>query len=193
MFDNTLIIFMSDHGEPLGEGKWGHGIMRKARPWPYEELVHIPFIVRHPDGFGSGKRNSAFVQPPDVMPTLLDFLKVAGPEHMHGHSLIPLLSGEIEKIRDYAYTGFYLKSWSIRTPEWSYIWWLPTLPKVERTMPGTLGAISCTLVGSLETPPQPELYNREADLYELNNLADEHPDLAKDLELELRRFVERLY
>ena len=60
-------------------------------------------------------------------------------------------------------------------------------------MPGTLGAISCTLVGSLETPPKAELYNRKTDLYELNNLADEHPEISKDLELQLRRFVERLY
>jgi hypothetical protein len=60
-------------------------------------------------------------------------------------------------------------------------------------MPGTLGAISCTLVGSLETPQKPELYNRKADLYELNNLVNEHPDIAQELELELRRFVERLY
>ena len=76
MFDNTLIVFMSDHGEPLGEGMWGHGIMRKARPWPYEELVHVPLIIRHPEGIGGGERRAAFVQPPDIMPTALDFLEV---------------------------------------------------------------------------------------------------------------------
>ncbi len=193
MFDNTLIVFMSDHGEPLGEGKWGHGIMRKARPWPYEELVHIPLIIRHPEGIGCGKRRSAFAQPPDIMPTILDYLGIVGPGGMHGQSLIPIMSGQIKKIRDYAYTGFYLKSWSIRTPDWSYIWWLPTLPRIEQTMPGTLGAISCTLVGSLETPPKAELYNRKTDLYELKNLVDVCPRISKDLELQLRRFVEQLY
>ena len=51
-FENSLIIYISDHGEPLGE----HRIVRKARPWPYEELARVPFVIRHPEGYGSGKQ-----------------------------------------------------------------------------------------------------------------------------------------
>jgi alkylation response protein AidB-like acyl-CoA dehydrogenase len=40
MEENTLFLLVSDHGEPMGDGEHGHGIMRKCRPWPYEELAH---------------------------------------------------------------------------------------------------------------------------------------------------------
>jgi len=81
ILDSTLLIFVSDYGEPLGEGGWGHGIIRKARPWPYEELTHIPFILRHPDGVGKGKRVKGFVHTCDVMPekTVLFKEKVVSP------------------------------------------------------------------------------------------------------------------
>jgi arylsulfatase A-like enzyme len=51
IYDNSLIMHVSDHGEPFGE----HGIVRKARPWDYEELVHIPWIVKHPLGWGRAR------------------------------------------------------------------------------------------------------------------------------------------
>ncbi len=53
--ENTLVLMVSDHGEHFGNEKWGHGIMRKVRPWPYEELAHIPMIMRFP-GCTPGKR-----------------------------------------------------------------------------------------------------------------------------------------
>ena len=45
LWDDTLIVLMSDHGQPMGKGEHGHGIMRKSRPWPYEELAHVPMII----------------------------------------------------------------------------------------------------------------------------------------------------
>jgi len=41
MYDNTLIIYTTDHGELFGE----HGIVRKAKPFLYQELVHIPLLL----------------------------------------------------------------------------------------------------------------------------------------------------
>jgi len=192
LWENTLIIFTTDHGEPLGRGESGHGIIRKARPWPYEELVHIPFILRHPQGAGASKRVDGLVETCDMMPTILDFLGVPFPPRMHGKSILPLLTGEAESIRDWAYSGFYLRAWSIRDKEWSFILWLPEIPAVKQAMPGTLGAISCTLVGTLETPESPELYHIASDPYEQSNLIDKEPARAARMELELRRFVSSL-
>ena len=67
LWDDTLLMLTSDHGEPFGE----HGYVRKVRPYSYEELVHIPWIVRHPEGCGAGKRFDALVQTTDLMPTIL--------------------------------------------------------------------------------------------------------------------------
>jgi len=164
LFDNTLIVYTTDHGEPFGD----HGIIRKCRPWLYQELVHIPFIIKHPE-IAHSKRISALIETPDLMPTILDFLGIEGPKEMHGRSLLPLMAGEVDKIRDYAYIGIYNRSWAIKDYEWSYMFWFED--KVYH-----------------ENKP-PELYNLKDDPTEQNNLIDKEPGIAKDLDLKLRKFV----
>lgn len=119
---NTLFMMVSDHGEPFGEGKHGHGIMRKCRPWPYEELAHIPFIVRCP-GVKAGQRIKAYVQSVDVAPTVCDWLGVGIHPSMQGKSLFPLMRGEENKPRKFAIAGYYPYAWAIYTDDWSYIHW----------------------------------------------------------------------
>lgn len=63
-----MVIITSDHGQPMGNGEHGHGIMRKCRPWPYEELVHVPLLI-HVPGLEGGKRIESFVQNVDVTAT----------------------------------------------------------------------------------------------------------------------------
>jgi len=167
-FENSLVMHTSDHGEPFGE----HGIVRKAMPWPYDEQVRIPWLMRHPSGLGRGKRIKAFVETCDLMPTVLDFLGVRGPvDRMHGQSLLPLAAGKEEKVRDYAYCGWHKASWNIRSRDWSYIHWLP-VPRHGKT--------------------RNELYNRRKDPGGQKNVLDQHRDVADELELELRRFVAAL-
>ena len=105
LMDDTLIIVCSDHGQPMGEGEHGHGIMRKSRPWPYEELVHIPLMM-HVPGVKGGRRIKSFVQDTDIMPTVLDALgyldeealREAGHEGIRnfrhdGHSRLQFIAG----------------------------------------------------------------------------------------------------
>jgi len=120
---DTLVLLVSDHGSPMGHGEHGHGIMRKCRPWPYEELAHIPFIMRGPD-LPKGKRIKSFVQSVDVAPTVVDWLGIGVHPSMQGQSLLPLAKGEVDKIRDFAIAGYFRYSWSIITDRWSYIHWL---------------------------------------------------------------------
>ncbi len=122
LWEKTLIWLTSDHGEPLGNGEHGHGIMTKCRPWPYEELVHIPLIIKAP-GLPAGKRIKAFAQDCDCAPTVLDWLGLPIPANMTGKSLLPLCRGEVEKVRDFAIAGYYSFSWSIITEDWSLIHW----------------------------------------------------------------------
>jgi hypothetical protein len=129
--EDTLIMFVADHGEPMGHGEHGHGIMRKSRPWPYEELVHIPFIMKGP-GLPAGARVGAFVESPDVAPTVTDWLGLGVPRNMQGVSLLPLAKGEVEKVRDFAIAGYYGFSWSIITEDWSYIHWLTEAHKTTQ-------------------------------------------------------------
>ncbi|MDA8219360.1 MAG: sulfatase [Dehalococcoidales bacterium] len=121
--EDTLFLMVSDHGEPLGNGEHGHGLMRKVRPWPYEELVHAPIIMRGP-GLPAGKRVKGFTQSCDVAPTVTDWLGIGvHPEHT-GKSLLPLARGEVDKLRDFAIAGYFKYSASIITEDWSFIHWL---------------------------------------------------------------------
>lgn len=120
--DNTLLWMVSDHGEPFGEGEHGHGIIRKCRPWPYDEVAHAPMIMRVP-GAKPGQRIKAFVQSVDVAPTICDWLGIGIHPAMQGKSLLPLVFGEVDKVRDFAIAGYYPYSWSIITEDWTYIHW----------------------------------------------------------------------
>jgi len=195
LYDNSLIIFLSDHGEPFGHREHGHGIMRKCRPWPYEELSHIPLIIHHPEKMNG--RVSAFVETVDILPTIMDFLNLKdNTRNMQGKSLLPLMRGESKKIKDFAITGYFNLSWSIITDDWSYIHWLDSkeslAPQKINAMVG-LGTMeenteiwTCTPGSFAETPAEDELYDRKKDPYQLNNLMDQKPDIANALFVTLR-------
>ncbi len=86
--DNTVIIFLSDHGAHWGDrhfyGKWS----------PYEPSLRVPFIVYDPrPQTQKGVVRDAMVLNIDVAPTLLDLAGVEVPDVMDGKSLVPLISG----------------------------------------------------------------------------------------------------
>ncbi len=144
--ESTLMLIISDHGEPMGNGEHGHGIMRKCRPWPYEELVHIPLIIRAP-GLPAGKRIPALVQNYDITPTITNWLGISGAEHMLGIDLWPLMTGKVDKIRDFVIAGYYQAAWSFITEEWSYIHWLAD----ERLVKTSAGLLMSSLDQGMET------------------------------------------
>jgi len=120
--NDTLFLLVSDHGEPMGNGEHGHGIMRKCRPWPYEELAHAPMIMRGP-GLPTGQRVKGFTQSCDVAPTVTDWLGLGVHPSHQGKSLLPLAKGEVDKVRDFAIAGYHRYSTSIITEDWSFIHW----------------------------------------------------------------------
>ncbi|MCC7495471.1 MAG: sulfatase [Fimbriimonadaceae bacterium] len=167
-FDDSLILWLTDHGAPLGE----HGIVRKCRPWLHEELIHTPWLLHLPGDELAGTRSNLLVQAPDLLPTLLDACGIAAPTDTHGYSLLPQLRGQQEPRRTAAYLGMALSEWAVRTREWSFL--LPVRPPV----PG-------------DPPRGPQLFSR-ADRAERDNLVTREPALAAALELQLRRFVQGL-
>ncbi len=160
LYDNSLIIFTTDHGAPFGE----HGYIKKAQPGLHENLVRIPLIIRHPDGIGAGERKKALVETTEIFPTILDFLNQRIPPKVHGKSLLPLMSGELDSIRDYAYCGHFKRNWRVSDHEWAF-----------------------TL--NFDKGKEDELYNLKEDPLEQDNLINKEPTKAMELELELRRFV----
>ena len=95
LLDNTAIIFCSDHGIYFGE----HGLVGKPvkighLTAMYEELGHLPMLVRHPEGLGAGRLIGGIGQPPDIFATALDLAGIARVPWAQGHSLVPRLRGE---------------------------------------------------------------------------------------------------
>ena len=185
LLENTLLIFLSDHGEPLGE----HGLVRKGQPWPYEELSHIPLIIKFPDSMGiKHKRIRSFVGMPDIMPTILDFFSIKGPETMHGKSLLPLvLEGEKEGERNFGISGHFERAWSIRNCEWSFYTWLKPPMVQEFKKKNELYRVDMNFV-----PSEPSKYNPEEDLAEKENLINEEKEIAGELESKLTSFIEKI-
>ncbi len=83
---NTIVIFMSDHGEMLGD----HGLLLKGCRF-YEGLVRVPLIMSWPGRFRQNERRQALVELTDIAPTLLELAGVPIPARMQGLSLRSLL------------------------------------------------------------------------------------------------------
>jgi hypothetical protein len=87
--DGALMAVAADHGESLGEhGEDTHGVFL------YDATIHVPLLVRLPQGAEHGRRVPARASLVDLAPTLLEGAGVAVPEAMQGHSLLPLARGE---------------------------------------------------------------------------------------------------
>ncbi len=96
LLDECLILFVSDHGEMLGD----HHLFRKT--WPYEASARIPFFARAPNSWGlpSEQVCQRPVGLQDAMPTILEAAGIEVPATCTGKSLLPVLRGEADGVRD---------------------------------------------------------------------------------------------
>jgi uncharacterized sulfatase len=161
LWDNTIVVFWSDHGYHLGE----HGLWFKQSL--FEESARVPLIIAAPRVKGNGKACPRPVEFVDLYPTLADLAGLAAPTNLAGASLRPLLNNPKQPWSRPAFTqvqrgGF--PGYSVRTERWRYIEWDD----------GQRGA---------------QLYDQEADPQELNNLAA-NPTFAAVLE-EMKSLVKK--
>jgi arylsulfatase A-like enzyme len=88
-YDNTIIVFTSDHGDMLG----GHGLVAKGGGTSYEEVYNIPLIIRTPETMKGREDRNTLASLIDLGPTLLDLCGVDPLEGAHGRSLRPVIDG----------------------------------------------------------------------------------------------------
>lgn len=98
---DTLVVVLSDHGEEF----WEHGSVLHAHSL-YQELLHVPLLLRVPSLEREARRIAQRVSLLDVVPTLLELLSLPAPEGLRGHSLVPLLRGEALPQRPVFAEGF---------------------------------------------------------------------------------------
>lgn len=85
--ENTLIVFMSDHGDALGS----HKLVAKSHHF-YDETTRVPFVMSGP-GLPSGKRVNNVTGLCDLLPTLCEYANIAAPNNLYGQSILSLAKG----------------------------------------------------------------------------------------------------
>ena len=87
-YENAIIIVVGDHGEGLGQHQEDtHGIFL------YDSTTHVPLIVKLPDEVDAGTVVGAQVRTTDILPTVLDLLRIPAPTALEGASLQPYFAG----------------------------------------------------------------------------------------------------
>jgi arylsulfatase A-like enzyme len=151
--EDTLICVLSDHGHPLAD----HGKFLKGGDRMYSELLKVPLIMRFPGGEHGGRRLDALAQFPDLAPTWLEALGCGDAAHdMAGRSLMPVIRGEAEAIREATISGYFRAAErAVRDRRYSYV------------------------VRGGQQPD--ELYDLIEDPRERDNILPRHADVADEL------------
>ncbi len=103
MWEDTMLIFTTDHGYLLGE----HELMAKNYMHVYNEVAHIPLMIHLPGSVHAGHRVQALTQNIDLMPTILERHGLRAPDSVRGHSLLGILAGRQDKVREYCLYGYH--------------------------------------------------------------------------------------
>jgi len=175
LFENSVVVFMSDHGAMLGE----HEQFLKGPDKLRGQVTHIPLLIRAPGNQHAGKKVGGFVQIPDVMPTLLGLLALTPPSRVTGNNFWPLVTGMTSRIHDsvvqtYGWVG------AVRNQEWSYskIWTPEAFQTEFHKFPDAPISIY-----------QTQLYNLEKDPKELTDVADKYPDVTRQMSAKLKEYI----
>ncbi len=160
LMDNTVIVFTSDHGTHLGE----MGCVMKQAKCCNSAVTRVPMIIRHPDSRYHGKRIDEIVGHVDFTPTFLSMLGVETNLTFDGGSMWDIATGSKPKLRDHIVTN-YGGFASVHTKKWTYF------QNVSNDSAGF----------------GPQLYDRDTDLHEKTNVADQYPNVAIGLKQILKK------
>ncbi len=146
----TVIFLTSDHGYFYGEHQ-----LNEERRLAYEETIRIPLIVRHPPLVAAGAVPEAMVQAIDLAPTILELARVADPVARQGRSLVPLLRGDEVPWRQSILVEYRSDT---------------VFPRIRDMGYQAVRTTRHKYIHYLELPGMDELYDLEADPYEMSNL-----------------------
>ncbi|MBC6366888.1 sulfatase-like hydrolase/transferase [Algoriphagus sp. AK58] len=144
-FENTIIVYAADNGLAAGS----HGLLGKQSL--YEHSIKVPLIIQGP-GIPKNKSFDAFAYIHDIYPTLAELAGLPKREDLDGKSLVPVIDGEQEEIREVMFNAYRHTVRSVRKENWKLI----RYPERDFT----------------------QLFDLATDPQEMTNLADD-PSLAE--------------
>lgn len=180
--DDTLLVFMSDHGEEfLEHGRHFHGNTA------YGEMVNVPLFFWWPGVVPAGAVVDEVVQSIDVMPTVLDLAGLSAPDAVQGQSLVPLMAAPDTPDR----LGWVSRPAFSERRDGGFGGEDPPLPDIE-----SLAVVldGWKLVKNLNVPEgrsELELYSHVDDPLNLEDVAADHPDVVERLANEIDRWQAR--
>src|SRR5690606_5695478 len=172
ILDETIIIVNGDHGETLYEHEcWfdHHGM--------YDNVLHVPLIIRYPGKIPAGKRVSGFNQHKDLVPTIMELLGVGekdiewpSDKRFDGQSLLPMIAGEVASHDSEFYITecTWMRKHGWRTPQWKLI---------------------IALEPDFHFKPEIELYNLVQDPGENHNMAEQEPEVVAALRARMDAWI----
>ena len=166
--ENTIVMFSSDNG-PGAEGGMDPAFFNSNGPFRgfkrdlYEGGIRVPFVARWPGHIEAGTVTGHVSAQWDLLPTLADLAGAEPPENIDGLSLVPTLTGEpqVQKQHEYLYWEFHERGGrkAVRKENWKIVQY-------------DMG----------KNPDAPiELYDLAQDPGEENNVADEHPEIVREM------------
>jgi len=167
VMDETIVAVNGDHGETLYEHDCffdHHGI--------YDNVLHVPLMLRYPAKLPAGQRVSGFNQHKDLVPTLLELAEIDPGIAFDGRSLLPMIRGEVASHESEFYITecTWMRKHGWRTPQWKLI---------------------LALEPDFHFKPAVELYNLVEDPAENHNVAEENPDVVMALTARMQAWISR--
>jgi len=173
IWENTIFVFTSDHGEMMGS----HGVRPGKKQLAWDESIRVPFLIKYPGiGNNQGALVNAPINTPDILPSLLSLANITIPNTIEGEDLSELVKSPDEKFdraalvmnvcpfhsehKTHEYRG-------IRTSQYTYV----------------------------KTPDKAlMLFDNAKDPYQLNNLVDntDYTGLQEKLEKELQKKLRKI-
>ncbi len=178
--ENTITIFTADHGIAFPRAKCSL----------YDPGIEVALLMRWPAGGISGGRVlDELVSNVDVLPTLLQATNVQPPANLHGRSFLPLLRSESYEARtsvfaEKTYHTYYDPMRAVRTQRHKLLWNFDYTPQIELPSDIIIGATAHSLLYEWTGYKKAvELYDLQADPWELDDLADSqaHAEVRDDL------------
>lgn len=160
LWDNTAVIFTSDHGTQL----WDKGQFGKSADRAEDFNTRINLVIRHPDRALAGKTIDQFAMNIDLAPTVCGLLGVESTEPYDGQNLLPVVQGKTKSKWDHVIAGWSNDAF-VKTADY-------------------------TLTINTQDPAQKtELYDYRRDPQERENIAAAKPEIVRDLRAKLEALL----